>query len=263
MQCPGCGQENSQDACVCSRCNTPLPVTPVPVPEIGVGASYNHGWKQLWKHFWMLLLMTIIVFAISMVASLFTQGFAVLGGMTGMGLGEVGATIAITVLIGVFIIAYIIFLTNPLNYGINYAYLKAVRDDQIEVKDMFESFRCYWEAVLAGLLTGLIVFAGIILLIVPGIVFSCKLAFVPFLVVDRKMGAIDSIKESWRMTGGYAWKVFLIGLLGLPITIAGYICLIIGVIPATMWISTAYASLYYSVSSSGQAFIQPEMSTSV
>jgi uncharacterized membrane protein len=210
----------------------------------------------------MLLLIGIIYFAITLVASLFGQGISALGGLSGIGIGY-GAAMGLAAVSVIFSIAYSVFLTNPLGYGVNYTYLKAARDDQIEVKDMFEPFHYYWEAVLAGLLTGLIVVVGIIFLIVPGIIFSCKLAFVPFLVVDRKMGAIDSIKESWRMTGGYAWKVFLIYLLGIPITIAGFICLGIGIIPASMWIATAVATLYYAVSSSAQASIQPETSTSV
>lgn len=262
MQCTSCGQENSLDARVCSRCNTQLPVASLPVPEIGVSASYNHGWKQLWKHFWMLLLIGIIFFAISAVASLFSQGLGGLSGLSGFGIGF-GATMGLAAISGIFAIAYSIFLTNPLSYSVSYTFLRAVRDDEVEVKDMFEAFRCYWDAVAASLLVGLIVFVGIIFLIVPGIIFGCKLAFVPFLVIDRKMGTIDAIKESWRMTGGYAWKVFLIGLLGLPIIIAGYICLIIGVIPATMWISAAYASLYYAVSSSQQAAIPPGTAISV
>lgn len=259
MQCPSCGQENPPGARFCSRCNTPFPVMALPVPEIGVGASYSYGWQQLWKHFWMLLLIGIIYFAISIVASLFGQGVSALGGL---GVG-VGAAVGIAVVSVIFSLAFSIFLTNPLGYSVNYAYLKAARDDDIEVKDMFEAFRCYWDAVLASLLVGLIVVVGTILLIVPGIIFACKFAFVPYLVIDRKMKAIDSMNESWRMTGGYAWKVFLIGLLGLPIFIAGLICLGIGVIPASMWISTAIATLYYAVSSTRQASLPPEAATSV
>ncbi len=73
---------------------------------------------------------------------------------------------------------------------------------------MFESVYYYWNAVLASLLVGVIIGFGIVLLIVPGIIFACKLAFTPYLVVDREMPVIDAIQESWRMTTGHAWKVF-------------------------------------------------------
>ena len=81
----------------------------------------------------------------------------------------------------------------------------------------------------------------------PGIIFACKLAFVPYLVIDQKMDAVQAIKESWRLTNGYATKVFLIGLLSIPIHILGLICCGVGVIPAAMWVELTFASLYYAV----------------
>jgi uncharacterized membrane protein len=99
----------------------------------------------------------------------------------------------------------------------------------------------------------IIVCIGFVLIIIPGIIFACKLAFTPYLVVDRKMDVIEAVKTSWRMTNGHAWKVFLIGLLGIPIAIAGLICFGVGVIIAGMWINLAIASLYHSVSLLGEA----------
>ena len=103
------------------------------------------------------------------------------------------------------------------------------------------------------MLVGVIICIGLVLFIIPGIIFACKLAFVPYLVVDRRMAVIEAIKESWRMTNGHAWTVFLMGLLAIPICIAGLICLGVGVIVSIMWIRLAFASLYHAVSVSGEA----------
>jgi uncharacterized membrane protein len=111
--------------------------------------------------------------------------------------------------------------------------------------------------LVAGLLVSIIVAVGFIFLIVPGIIFACKLAFTPYLVMDRKMPAIDAIKESWRMTGGHSGTVFLIMLLAIPICFAGFLCLGVGIIPATMWIMLTIASLYHSVSQLNKASPQP------
>ena len=149
-------------------------------------------------------------------------------------------------------------LTNPIGFGMAFAYLRAARDEPVKVKDMFEGFRNYWNVVLASLLVGVIVVIGFVFLIVPGIIFACKLAFTPYLVVDRKMALIEAIQESWRMTGGHAWNIFLIGLLAIPICIAGLICFGVGIILAIMWVTLAFASLYHAVSSSSKASPQPE-----
>lgn len=202
----------------------------------GVGSSYKNGWGKLWKYFLELLLIGIIGFVIGIPSGI--GGWAGYDGVT---------TLSI---IG---IAYSILVMNPVEYGVTFAFLKAARGDKPEIKNMFEAFHNYWNAVLAYLLVGVIVSIGFVLLIIPGIIFACKLAFTPYLVVDQKMQVIEAVKESWRMTNGHAWKVFLIGLLGIPISIAGLICLGVGIIVSIMWIELALASLYHSVSLSGEA----------
>lgn len=73
------------------------------------------------------------------------------------------------------------------------------------------------------------------------------------------MQVIEAVQESWRMTTGHAWKVFLISLLAIPICIAGLICFGVGIIISIMWISLAHASLYYAVSNSGGVLVQSEL----
>ena len=163
-------------------------------------------------------------------------------GINGWNLGVAGA------FLGLFTTVYSILIVSPVEYGVSFCNLKAARGDKLEIKNMLEAFNNYWNAVLAALLVTIIVIIGFILLIVPGIIFACKLAFTPYLVVDRKMEVIEAIKSSWNMTNGYAWKVLLIGLLAIPIFIAGLICFGVGVIISILWVSMAFASLYYSVS---------------
>jgi uncharacterized membrane protein len=123
-----------------------------------------------------------------------------------------------------------------------------VRNEKFEVKDMFLAFENYLNVVLANLLVWAIIGIGIFLLVVPGIIFACKLAFVKYLVMERKMDPVEAVKESWRMTTGHAWDIFLIGLLAIPIGIAGLICFGVGIIPAVMWIRSAFASMYFASS---------------
>jgi uncharacterized membrane protein len=130
----------------------------------------------------------------------------------------------------------------------DWVFLKAVRREKIEIKDMFSVFqRNYWNAVVAGLLKFIIIGLGIMMLIVPGIIFACRLAFVNYLVIDRKMEALEALKASWAMTRGHGWTIFGMGLLAILIVIAGLLCFFFGVFIAAMWISAAFAVLFYSV----------------
>lgn len=208
----------------------------VPAPDIG--ACYGHGWRQLWKYFLELLLISVIAFVIGIPSSMggWAKDIAFLGGL----LGFVG-------------FVYTLLLANPVDYGVSFAFLKSARGDKIEINDMFEAFKNYWNAVLANLLVSVIVVIGLFLLIVPGIIFYCKLIFTRYLVVDRKMGVIEAVSESWRMTRGHTGEIFLIALLAIPLYIAGLIFFIVGIIVAVMWVKLAFASLYHSVSMSEQA----------
>ena len=199
---------------------------------ISVGSLYSFGWGRMKKFFLDLFLITLIVGVIlaplGMISSL--DGRDTPGG----------------VLLRIFALAYWLLLYAPIDFGSAFIFLKAVRGEAFEVKDMFSSFQNYLNVVLAKLLTGAIIGFGIILLVVPGIVFACRLAFVKYLVMDRNMDPVEAVKESWKMTRGYAWTIFGLGLLAIPIAIAGFICLFVGVFPAVIWIRCTFASMYFA-----------------
>ena len=207
---------------------------PILVPEPYAGLAYSFGWDRMKRFFLDLFLISLIVGVVwipyGMILSL--DGAGTPGG-------------AILQLFG---FAYLFLLWPLFDYGSAFVFIKAVRSEQFEVKDMFLAFENYLNVVLASLLHWAIVTIGFFLLVVPGIVFACKLAFVKYLVMDKKLDPVEAVKESWRMTTGHAGKIFLMGLLAIPIVIAGLICLGIGVIPAIMWIRCAFASMYYAVS---------------
>ena len=57
-----------------------------------------------------------------------------------------------------------------------------------------------------------------------------RLAFVPFLIIDRKMEVMEALSKSWEMTKGYGWHIFFMGFLAFWIVILGLLALIFGVI---------------------------------
>ena len=146
-----------------------------------------------------------------------------------------------------FALAFIVLFDWPLEYGIAYTFLRAARGKTLKVKDMFESFRNYWNAVFGSLLTLMIVGLGMAFLIIPGIIFACKLAFVPYLVVEEKMDVIDAVKKSWALTSGYAFRIFLMGVLAIFIALLGLVAFGVGIILSVIWIRLTSASMYYAV----------------
>jgi uncharacterized membrane protein len=233
------------------------PASSITVPEPGTISSYGHAWTQMWRYFLELLLVSVVSFLIS-IPSL---------GLSSDELGKFAAehfslNLMIVSFEGawgyfIFAFAYVLFLEWPIEYGVAYAFLLAARNERLEVKRMFEVFKNYGNAVLANILEGVIIILGLIFLIVPGIIFGCKLAFVPYLIVERKMDAVAAIKESWRMTRGHAWKVFGIGFVAIFIALLGLLFFGIGIILSIIWIRLASATLYYSVSASMSVTQEP------
>ncbi len=267
MKCKKCGQENPPEAGFCSQCGASLATLTL---ESGVGSAYSNGWQQLWKNFWELLLTGIIAVALTVpIAIILGMAFS-LGHM--FSFSTVTGYFPDTFMWGYTITLYVIDIIYfvPIAFGIYFVYMTAARGDKVEFGDIFAAFKNYGNVILVAILyviviggisivlniiTGHLVIVGVLLNIlwfVFSIIIYCKLAFVPYLLLDRRMKAIEAIQTSWDMTSGHAWKVFLIGLLAIPIFIAGIICLLVGVIISMMWVNMAIGSLYFAVSTSYQ-----------
>lgn len=214
----------------------------------GVGSSYNISWDNLKKNFVELLLIIIISIAASIPVGVMRAGAEA----TGFGAGGV--------LLGLFGIVFWLFITGPISYGVAYAFLQLIRGEKFDIGWVFEGFKSnYINVILANLLTSAIVIAGLFFLIIPGIIFACKLAFVPYLVMDKKMETVEAVKTSWEMTKGHTLTIFLIGLLAIPIAILGLLMLVVGLIPASMWIEGAFAAIYFNVDKQLNTIVEEEV----
>ncbi|MGW8314721.1 MAG: hypothetical protein ACWGNV_03905 [Bacteroidales bacterium] len=199
-----------------------------------MNSSYSIGWRVIWTFFVELVVVSIV--------------YAVLSGPVGFFQWKVDRFEWFLVPLVMFAIAYGVFVAGPIQYGTNWVFLKAVRGERIEIRDMFIVFqRNYWNAVIAKIVVGVIVGLGIVMLVVPGIIFACRLAFVQYLVVDREMDVMDALRVSWDMTRGHGWQIFLMGFLAIFIVIVGLVLLFVGVFISMMWISAAFAAMYHAV----------------
>ena len=94
----------------------------------------------------------------------------------------------------------------------------------------------------ASILYGLIVGVGLIFLIIPGIYFAIKYQFYSYLIIDKNVGLMDSIKKSGTMTEGVKMNLFIFSLALIGINILGALALGVGLfvsIPITV-MATVY-----------------------
>jgi len=195
----------------------------------GAGEAYGISWSILRKNFLELLLVMVLLGVLSMPGAYY---------------GNQSQQLRFDFVSYLFSLAYMFLIYLPVNYGVAYAYLKAVKGEKVKATDIFKSFDNFWNVVLGNLLTGAIIAFGIVLFILPGLYFLSRLLFVPYYLVDKKMEAIDAIKTSWENTKGYSPRIFSILLLGIPVGILGLLCLGVGVIVSVMLIMTTIAYFY-------------------
>lgn len=145
-------------------------------------------------------------------------------------------------LLSLFIINIVSWVVNVLiGMGLTRITLDVVDDKKPKLTDLLHT-KNFVSYVIGSIVRGLIAFVGFLLLIIPGIIFSIRLQFVTYLIIDRGMGPIDAIKKSWDMTRGQTWNLFLFWLLLLLVNLVGLLLLFVGLfvtIPLSL-VATAY-----------------------
>lgn len=120
--------------------------------------------------------------------------------------------------------------------------LRLYGNEKGEFADLFSCFPLFFKYLFSSILYGLIVLGGMILLIIPGIIWAIKFQFFTYFIVDKELGPIEALKRSSAITKGAKWDLFFFGLLLGLINLLGALGLLIGLfvtIPTTM-VATAF-----------------------
>jgi len=144
-------------------------------------------------------------------------------------------------------VAIAAFVAAPLQDGLAYGCLRAVRGVPAPARLGLRVLDNYREAVAAGVLLFLLTSLGLVLCVLPGVIFYCRTRFVPYLIVEEGLDAVDAIQESFRLTRGHGLVLLGISAGGAAACAAGLLCFGVGVIPALAWWELAQASLYHAV----------------
>lgn len=115
--------------------------------------------------------------------------------------------------------------------------------------DLLSCLPLFFKYLSASIVYILIVLSGIILLIVPGIIWSIKFSFFSYFIVDKGLGPIEALKQSSVITNGVMRDLFLFWLLVSVINCVGLLAFFVGLfvtIPITMIaIGYVYRKLLY------------------
>ena len=200
----------------------------------------------------LILIVAVVVVPLSLVSALFSgvvfapdkvrvtnTGGVVVIDYAGRGLGVSLLAGAIGALIAVLISAV-------LQAAILRAAAQATIGDPVDVEASYRyGLKRLWSVILVSILVGLVVAAGFILLVIPGIIFLVFLSVsIPVLIVEGRRGT-EAMGRSWNLVKGNFWHAF--GVIVVAALIVGIISGIIGAIGghnwAVRWIFTSIAQI--------------------
>lgn len=133
-------------------------------------------------------------------------------------------------------------------FGVTRITLDLIQEKSTGIGRFGDIIELYPKTLGQYLLNLIIILAGFVLLIIPGLIMFFGFSMGIFLMLEKKTSIIDSFKTSWAMTKGYKWKLFFIVLGLLGINLLGLLCLVLGLlvtVPLTMLVQAeVYRRLY-------------------
>lgn len=207
---------------------TGVPVRGEPQPW-DVGEAIKSGW-EIYKAHWAPL--TFGYFVVALLGGLPGQiaPMLVLAGTLEEGTGTYYAVHVPFSIVGLLVAQFFAA-------GFTRAALRAVRANDVSFGDFFAAGGRFLPFVAMSFLRTVAMTAGLIALVVPGIIISLGFANAPYFLMDQNVGPIASLKASWEVSEGQKGNLFLLALAELGLMIAGVLACCLGlfvVVPVTM-----------------------------
>ena len=195
--------------------------------NFSIDEALKFGWNTMKANFWFFFGILVTAFAVNWIPYLFA-----------IVLQRSSSGLAVLFYIASFVVGVIV------NIGLIRIVLKFCDDQKPEFNDLFRFKGFFWRYVGASLLMALVVGVGMLLLVVPGIIWAIMFQFGLWLVVDKNLRIMDAFDRSGKLTKTVRWKLLGFGVLVGLINYLGILVFLIGLfatLPTTM---LAYAHVY-------------------
>jgi uncharacterized membrane protein len=199
--------------------------------EFSTGSALRFGWETFKKRPWFFVGSTVVILLASGLIDAFSSALdAAVGGSA-----EEPSIIGTVVNLG---------LGTLLGMGATAFYLAAHDNpDTVDLSALWHP-QPFWKYLGASILYALALVVGLILLIVPGIIFALMFMFTTFIVIDRERGPVEAMKESNRITYGHKWSLLGFTLVLVLINLLGVLALVVGLLVSIPVSSLAVTHAY-------------------
>ncbi|MFA5039461.1 MAG: hypothetical protein WC732_07250 [Candidatus Omnitrophota bacterium] len=197
-----------------------------PSPGFSRQEAFGYGWQMMKKHFWLFTGLLVLIGIIQGIENYFSDDKFHGSPVSAL----------ITMIFWVLdVIVQIGFLKVLLN----------LHDGKgFKFSDLFSQWRLFFKYIFGAIVYGLIVLAGLILLIVPGIMWAVRFQLYTYFIVDKKAGPIEALKLSAQATKGSRTELFWFDLACFGAAILGLLALFVGLLAAIPTILMAMVFVY-------------------
>ncbi|TSC89296.1 MAG: hypothetical protein G01um10143_677 [Parcubacteria group bacterium Gr01-1014_3] len=175
-------------------------------------STLEYGWGQFTKNFKLFLIVGIVMGLVSFLPSLFAAEI-------GQEPVKLGMLNIVSWVLQTFVTIGLLRISLKLNAG-----------HPAIFKDLWSGAPWFFKYFIGSVLYGVAVAAGLILLIIPGIILAVRLKFFDYLIIDKGMNPIEALKASWAMTKGHVWELFVLLFVLALINLAGSLILFVGLL---------------------------------
>lgn len=209
-----------------------------------ISTAISEGWQKTKSNYSVLILSLLVLAGISTAFSLLRSFPNLISLIFKDSSGVAVFTFIVFALISPLLFVAEMAVNNLTAIGFTKIQLNLLDGKKAQVSDLFKTNGVFWQYLATSLLVGLIVFGGLLLLIVPGIIWLLKYQYAPILVLDKKLDITEAIRTSGEITKGHKGWLFGFAIVMGLINIAGALALIVGLlftIPITIM---AYIYVY-------------------
>lgn len=128
--------------------------------------------------------------------------------------------------------------------GLTRVALNFASGDEASVATLFSQGDKLLRSIGAGILYYLIVVAGLLLLIVPGVYLALRLVMYQDAIVDRNMGIMEAFRYSSELTKNNKLSLLAFCILCMLVVVAGVLALVVGIIYAIPVVTVAFPLVY-------------------
>lgn len=179
--------------------------------KFSTGDAIRFGWDTTKKHLGFFIGLTLVAGAVYVIPSVIAELIRENNPLIAMVIDLVSSVVSLVMAMGIVKISLQFCDTRPST-----------------IADLFSCFPLFFPYLFGTILYVLIFVGGILLLIVPGIIWGIQFQFFAYPIVEKGLGAVASLKQSSAITKGAKWDLFLFGLLLFGINILGALALGVG-----------------------------------